>query len=550
MKVISALLCTLIFVLIFNVGAFSDVPHYFSYQGRLADNHGNPLNDTVELDFRIYSDEAGTDMLWQETHSSVIIIDGLFNVFLGSVKALPDSIFDGSVLWLGIKVDGGDALQPPTPFLASPYSFRSIHADTADFAINAPGGVDGWSQSGNYVHLADIGDSVGIGALTPLDKLHVGGNLLLGAYGDIRFSADNTSIDCESNDLKIRAQSDIFLEPYDDLYIRSREGINFMRIEVDNKRVGIRTHNLTHPLTVNGSIGVQESGETKYHINYYQGGLNIAETGVQDRRIHISDGGNVGIGTSNPTEKFYVNGNAYVDGNAHIAGTLHADEFEEDAIDRHNIIDEVGIASAASVMWWIPITTSWQSYLSKQITIPTSGYIFTLATAEIDLDHGISGGTYANVAVSDSPTEPSHDFSRGPYLALNVPAGYYGSIVNCHKVFYKDSPGTYTFYLLANKGEDNEATLSDPQMDLIFIPTSLSGGGTKDENIAGDSPDKLSSHSEGRGLRREMEKIEKSRKHADDLLTNESNAALISKVEALTSEIEELKSRIETLESQ
>jgi hypothetical protein len=67
-------------------------------------------------------------------------------------------------------------------------------------------------------------------------------------------------------------------------------------------------------LTVNGEISIANGGESKYHINYYQGGLNFAETGVQDRRIHIGDGGNVGIGTATPGAKLGVNGDLKVTG--------------------------------------------------------------------------------------------------------------------------------------------------------------------------------------------------------------------------------------------
>ena len=74
--------------------------------------------------------------------------------------------------------------------------------------------------------------------------------------------------------------------------------------------VGIGTTSPGKTLTVNGSIGIQQSGTQKYHIDYYNGGLNFAESGVADYRLFIQDGGEVGIGTSGPTEKLDVNGTA------------------------------------------------------------------------------------------------------------------------------------------------------------------------------------------------------------------------------------------------
>jgi hypothetical protein len=79
-------------------------------------------------------------------------------------------------------------------------------------------------------------------------------------------------------------------------------------------KVGIGVSDPAYKLTVNGEISIASGGESKYHINYYQGGLNFAETGVQDRRIHISDGGNVGIGTADPGAKLGVNGDLKVKG--------------------------------------------------------------------------------------------------------------------------------------------------------------------------------------------------------------------------------------------
>jgi hypothetical protein len=54
-------------------------------------------------------------------------------------------------------------------------------------------------------------------------------------------------------------------------------------------------------ININGAVGFQNtSGTQKYHLSYFNDGLNFTETGVADYRIFIKDGGNVGIGTAAP----------------------------------------------------------------------------------------------------------------------------------------------------------------------------------------------------------------------------------------------------------
>ncbi|HMP35753.1 MAG TPA: tail fiber domain-containing protein [Kiritimatiellia bacterium] len=53
---------------------------------------------------------------------------------------------------------------------------------------------------------------------------------------------------------------------------------------------------------------VETNGVYRWHVNGFSNGLNIAETDVADARIFIRPGGNVGIGTANPTNRLHVVG--------------------------------------------------------------------------------------------------------------------------------------------------------------------------------------------------------------------------------------------------
>jgi hypothetical protein len=296
---------------------------------------------------------------------------------------------------------------------------------------------------------------------------------------------------------------------------------------------GFGQTNPTHRITVNGAIGLQQSGTTKYHLNYYNNGFNISETNVADYRLYIKAGGNVGIGTSNPTAKL------------HVAGTLHADSFEADAINNYNISDEVGVAGASATGGEL-LATSWSSHLSFEITVPSAGYVLALGDAYLSLYHGVSGITDGHIAISDLPDDPNGSFSQSFHLYSNVPAGYYGTSVSCQRLFDVASAGVYTYYMIAERDPDNEAHIYSKQMRLIFIPTSYaSKNGQTITDIEDRNPEVEAIPDNYLNSNRDA--------HGEGSMANslggEELGALVSRLESLTTEIEALKNRILTLEN-
>lgn len=120
-----------IFFLLINSISHAVVPQMINYQGWLADGNGEPFTGNVKMMFRIYSSETGGTPLWSEGHDAVIVTNGGFNILLGSmsVGGIPHSIFDGSIRYLGLKVENDSEMTPRTRLVSVAYSYKALNSD-------------------------------------------------------------------------------------------------------------------------------------------------------------------------------------------------------------------------------------------------------------------------------------------------------------------------------------------------------------------------------------------------------------------------------------
>ncbi|MCK4548077.1 MAG: right-handed parallel beta-helix repeat-containing protein [Candidatus Eisenbacteria sp.] len=191
----------------------AEVPRLINYQGILTDTGGQPVDGDHKITFAIYPDSAaGATALWTEEHDPVPVNEGLFNVILGGIEAIPDSVFASASRWMGIKVDDDPETSPRMQITSVPWAFSAAAADSAalvdwdnvagmpyDFADgvdNVGGSGDGHSldaadgEPANVVY-ADTSGHVGIWTTSPEEKFHVAGN----AKVDSSFSARTATID-------------------------------------------------------------------------------------------------------------------------------------------------------------------------------------------------------------------------------------------------------------------------------------------------------------------------------------------------------------------
>ncbi|MEJ2616664.1 MAG: hypothetical protein P8Z35_17035 [Ignavibacteriaceae bacterium] len=111
-------------LLIFNASMLlAQVPHTISYQGLLTDSNGSPVPDgNYKLTFNLSPSPSNTISLWEETHESVPVSNGIFHVILGSIDIL-NLPFDRQY-YLEISINDGDILRPLTELTSVPYSLN------------------------------------------------------------------------------------------------------------------------------------------------------------------------------------------------------------------------------------------------------------------------------------------------------------------------------------------------------------------------------------------------------------------------------------------
>jgi hypothetical protein len=216
---------------------------------------------------------------------------------------------------------------------AVPYVFRAVAADSADFAFAVADNSIGGDQIANgSIELADLAQN---GAST---NQVIKWNGVAWGVADDEKGTSNGWVDLGG---KV-----VLGNPSDE--------------------VGIGLSDPPYRLTVNGPIALASEGEVKYHINYYQGGLNFSETGVQDRRIHIGDGGNVGIGTANPGAKLGIAGDLRV------TGAFHGD------VSSSSGSDGAPFPRPAYDSGWFSLAAGGEEWLSHNIGGDPNDYIIDL----------------------------------------------------------------------------------------------------------------------------------------------------------------------------
>ena len=171
----------------------AQIPRMLSYQGILSDTVGTPKpNGTYAITFRLYTQAGGGSPIWSET-KTLQVRRGLFSTILGDFTAFADSVRFNRQYWLGIQVAPDPELLPRIKLAAAGYSINSARADTAQYALSAPGGsgvADSARIAGTVATPLSLSSSVALGTTltasntTPLGRGIEGIGGIIGVYGN------------------------------------------------------------------------------------------------------------------------------------------------------------------------------------------------------------------------------------------------------------------------------------------------------------------------------------------------------------------------------
>ncbi|MBL8879619.1 MAG: hypothetical protein JNG88_10915 [Phycisphaerales bacterium] len=300
------------FMILLAVGACCMAqPTQVSYQGELRKD-GGYYNGVAQMKFAIVdggatlwsNDGSSTNGSEPATAAAVNVFRGIFTTQLGQapemtpLDAAAISNATSPALRVWVRTDPG------------PGAFEQLSPDqTVSSSVFALRSASPWAKNGSHIQNTNTGN-VGIGIIGPSEKLTVlGGKIYASGQGPLSgFQFDHLALFQDTNQtLKLTSAGDynVALIPEGNVGIGTATPTRKLDVLGDSRITGQLLISSSSPSSAK-AFSVDQLSTTDI-ADFRQSG---------DVKVVISNAGNVGIGTTNPTEKFSV-----VDGRINPSGT-------------------------------------------------------------------------------------------------------------------------------------------------------------------------------------------------------------------------------------
>lgn len=164
-----------------NLHAQSSIPGTVTFQARIADGAGVPLEGSQFFETMLYDAPIGGNVLWVEAHQATFV-GGVVSVELGSDSAFPSSLFEGGELWFTLEMDGDGEMTPRRRVGSVPFARRAATVEALDAATEVPAGfIDQAAIASNSIDGVRVVDGSLSGAdIAPgaIDSVQVASNAI------------------------------------------------------------------------------------------------------------------------------------------------------------------------------------------------------------------------------------------------------------------------------------------------------------------------------------------------------------------------------------
>ena len=271
----------------------------------------------------IYIDGDSDTGLWRPTSNTLAITTGGTNALIAHATGQLEFTDYGSGTFTGTATQrlgvtsAGDVIEIPIG------SGAVDGSGTTNFATKW---IDGDTVGDSIIF--DNGTNVGIGTISPSEKLDVEGNARVGQNNGFYINNQNVGIKRDSNDLVLGGFGNVIIKSSNTTVVNQAER---MRI-TSAGNVGIGTTNPTANLQL-GSFGtadqefrIESSGNSYFSVlttngvqKIYAGGAGTqsnemafytSNSGAEVEAMRITSTGNIGIGTTSPAAKLHLSESA------------------------------------------------------------------------------------------------------------------------------------------------------------------------------------------------------------------------------------------------